>query len=586
MSIVLDAKDFKETNLNAKDVKEGNQHGSLGDVGSTVLGSGSSNGTGSSGNVGSIGYVGSFGNVGSLGNAGSIGNLANSENAGSTGNLIEEKNLPEAKNLEESKKLAISSGTLGNLGLSSTTAIECPINPPVYRTYGYRWIILLLYAGISNAGGVLGVTCAPIITNLQSIYGVSFNVVNLSTLVGMILYIPATIPGNYILDTYGIKKGLIVGTALTLLGGWVRMLAGSSFSFVLLGQILAALGGPLIANCPQKISAYWNSPKQRTMFTVMLMLTGVVGGSVGFLLPGYIVGEESSPELGKKLFLRLLLIEAIVATVLCVPLFFFFREKPPTPPSASATMPRANFKKGIKLLFTNKNFLWLLGQQGCVLGAINTLATVMQSLIDPFGYTQVQAANLGVIINVASVVGCLSLGMLVEKTKKFSFSIIISSIVGLAAYGMFLGVLYSHNFAILAVIAAVLAFVLSPSGPVALEFGCELTFPVGEALAGGAILSVIQIFCPAQTFAIGAIMGMEDKRKASVYSIVMLIGFMAVGFFCSLFVKQNLVRSAHDKLHNEQAAAAAAAMKAGENNAETPHPLVNNPESSPSPNKI
>jgi len=437
---------------------------------------------------------------------------------------------------------------------------------------------MLLYAGISNAGGILGVTCAPIITNLQEMYGISFNVVNLSTLVGMILYIPATIPGNYILDTYGIKKGLMVGTALTLLGGWVRMLAGSSFGFVLLGQILAALGSPLICNAPQKISAYWTSPKQRTMFTVMLMLTGVVGGSVGFLLPGYIVGEASSPEVAKPLFLRLLLIEAIIATVLCVPLFIFFREKPPSPPSASAMVKRAPFKQGIKLLFTNKNFLWLLGQQGCVLGAINTLITVMQSLINPFGYTQVQSSALGVVTNVSSVVGCLILGYLVEKTKKFKLGIVLSSIVGLAIYGFFTGALYWNNFIALAVIVAVLAFVLAPSGPVALEFGCEITFPVGEALAGGAILSVIQIVCPAQTFIVGAIMEHNDPKKGAIYSIIMLIGFMVVGFICSLFIKQNLIRSTHDKIADDKAtadrAAANAALKA-QNNPETPMPLIN-----------
>ena len=109
-----------------------------------------------------------------------------------------------------------------------------------------------------------------------------------------------------------------------------------------------------------------------------------------------------------------------------------------------------------------------------------------------------QSANLSVIISVSSVVGCLVLGFFVEKTKKFKIAISISSIVGLVFYGAFMGVLYANNFAILAIVTGVLAFVLSPSGPLALEFGCELTFPVGEALSGGAILSVIQIFCPAQ----------------------------------------------------------------------------------------
>jgi hypothetical protein len=354
MSIVLEANLNHEVNLHVKELKEGIQ-GSLGDVGSTVIGS--SNGSGSAGNVGSIENVGSIGNVGSNGNVGSLGyvaslgNLANPEDVGSAGKLIGSKHLDDAKNFDEAGKLGASTGTLGPFGVSSATAaMELVAEPPVvYRTYKYRWVILLCYAGITNAGGIMGAATIPIITNLQEIYGISFNFVNLTNLMGMILYIPASIPGNYILDRYGIKKGLFLGTILMLVGSWIRLLASKSFTYVLIGTIITSLGGPLLSNCPQKISAYWNSPKQRTMFTVLLMLTGVVGGSIGMLLPGYLVGEESSPDKGKELFVRLLLIEGIIGTVLCVPIFIFFREKPPTPPSASASVPREDFKKGIRL---------------------------------------------------------------------------------------------------------------------------------------------------------------------------------------------------------------------------------------------
>jgi len=202
----------------------------------------------------------------------------------------------------------------------------------------------------------------------------------------------------------------------------------------------------------------------------------------------------------------------------------------------------------------------------------------MQSIINPFGYTQVQSAALGVVINVSSVVGCLLLGYVVEKTKKFKLGIVLSSIIGLAVYGLFTGALFWNNFVVLAIIVGVLAFVLSPSGPVALEFGCEITFPVGEALAGGAILSVIQLVCPAQTFIVGAIMENKDQKKGAIYSIIMLIAFMAAGFVCSLFIKQNLVRSTHDKHADDKAAADRAAAESAlraQNNPETPMPLIN-----------
>lgn len=117
------------------------------------------------------------------------------------------------------------------------------------------------------------------------------------------------------------------------------------------------------------------------------------------MLPGAIVGEEESPTEGKDLFMRLLLVEGVISTVLCVPLFIFFREKPPTPPSPSAELPRDNFKTGMKTLFKKKGFLALLIVEAVGLGTFNSLATIVQSFIDPFGYTQVKMhALLGIIL--------------------------------------------------------------------------------------------------------------------------------------------------------------------------------------------
>lgn len=158
--------------------------------------------------------------------------------------------------------------------------------------------------------------------------------------------------------------------------------------------------------------------------------------------------------------------------------------------------------------------------------------------------------------------------------------IIYSGFVALAAYGIFTGLLYSHNFYALAAATFILGFVLSPSGPLALEFAVEITFPVGEALSGGIILCWIQIVCPAQTFIIGAIMEREDKRTAALYCMIMLMSFMVLGILCSFKLKEDLKRSAHDKLHAD----AAEKKEDVNHNPETPCPLVEKLEESPAAN--
>ena len=121
----------------------------------------------------------------------------------------------------------------------------------------------------------------------------------------------------------------------------------------------------------------------------MLTLPAVIGTAIGFFLPGAILGSEDSSTTGKDLFLRLLLIEAIITTALSVPLFIFFRERPPSPPSASATVVRDHFWKGMKALSKNKSYLWILVAGGISLGTLNALGAVIGSLIDPFGFSQV-----------------------------------------------------------------------------------------------------------------------------------------------------------------------------------------------------
>lgn len=45
------------------------------------------------------------------------------------------------------------------------------------------------------------------------------------------------------------------------MGAWVRVGAGASYTFVIIGQTIGALGQPLILNAPPKISGVWFPPK-------------------------------------------------------------------------------------------------------------------------------------------------------------------------------------------------------------------------------------------------------------------------------------------------------------------------------------
>ncbi len=68
-----------------------------------------------------------------------------------------------------------------------------------------------------------------------------------------------TFPASYVIDTYGTRIAISFGCSLAIIGVGLRVLVNQSFSWVIIGQIIAGIGRPFILNCQAKISANWFS---------------------------------------------------------------------------------------------------------------------------------------------------------------------------------------------------------------------------------------------------------------------------------------------------------------------------------------
>jgi FLVCR family feline leukemia virus subgroup C receptor-related protein len=126
-----------------------------------------------------------------------------------------------------------------------------------YQEYPFRYIIVLLFSLPSFINGMCWVVLSPISTNIQSAYEVSDTLVTLVPMLYMVMYIFVNFPSNWILDTKGIRKGVIIGAVMTALGAGIRCMINLSFTFVLIGQFFCAVGQPFILNAPAKIATYW-----------------------------------------------------------------------------------------------------------------------------------------------------------------------------------------------------------------------------------------------------------------------------------------------------------------------------------------
>lgn len=97
-----------------------------------------------------------------------------------------------------------------------------------------------------------------------------------------------TFPASYVIDTYGTRTGIAIGSALALVGVALRLLINQGFYWVIIGQVVAGIGRPFILNCQAKISANWFSSKTRGKVTQILTLVLNVSLVIGILIPGFI----------------------------------------------------------------------------------------------------------------------------------------------------------------------------------------------------------------------------------------------------------------------------------------------------------
>lgn len=72
-----------------------------------------------------------------------------------------------------------------------------------------------------------------------------------------------TFPAAYVIDSKGVRTGIIVGSILGLIAVTLRLFVNDYFLLVIVAQVLGGIGRPFILNSQAKISANWFRAGQR-----------------------------------------------------------------------------------------------------------------------------------------------------------------------------------------------------------------------------------------------------------------------------------------------------------------------------------
>nr|CAD7399928.1 unnamed protein product [Timema cristinae] len=365
-----------------------------------------------------------------------------------------------------------------------------------YRLYAQRWLVLGIFVSVSMLNATQWIQFAIVGNIMTRYYGVGNMAIEWTSMIYMVTYIPLMLPAVLIMDKWGIRKSLTLGSFGTAVGSWIKVagIGQDMFWAAFTGQAVVATSQVFILSVPPKLAAVWFPADKVSSACSIGVFGNQLGIAVGFLLsPLMVKNHPELKDIGSDLAVMYYGMAGI--TTLCLFLvLLFFREGPPTSPSATqdlkmASIETPSFGQSLKKLFGNVNFLFLIASYGINVGVFFALSTLLnQIILMYFPGGEEFAGSVGLDIIVSGMVGSVVSGFILDKTHKFKF--------------FMTGYL-----------------------PVGFEFAAELTYPEPETTSAGILSASTQVFGVIFTSAYSWLLGQYGPRWANaVLSCTLVAG--------------------------------------------------------------
>ncbi len=396
-----------------------------------------------------------------------------------------------------------------------------------FRIYGYRWVMLSVYMIAIAVNQIMWITFAPITRDAALFYGVSDLQIGILSMSFMIVYLIVSIPASWIIDTYGIRAGVGTGVVLTGVFGILRGLFSSDYNLLLIFQVGIAIGQPFLLNSITKVASRWFPVSERATASGLGTLAMYFGILLGMSLTPFLVNGRGIDGM--------LYLYGTVSLAAAVLFLTFAKERPVTPPCRPDQEERALAIDGMRLLFRNRDFLWLMVIFFIGLGVFNCVTTWIENILSPRGFSAEQAGISGGLMILGGIAGAIIMPVLSDRYRRripFIMIALAGATLSLA------GITFSGNYTLLLVSAAAFGFFLLSSGPIGFQYGAEVTFPVSEGTSNGFLLLMGQVS------GIAFIFGMDWFKSPVTGSMTIPLTVLGVLMFISFLLSIRLKESA------------------------------------------
>ncbi|KAF2812469.1 MFS general substrate transporter [Mytilinidion resinicola] len=363
-----------------------------------------------------------------------------------------------------------------------------------FRVYKRRWFGLIQLILLNIVVSWDWLTFAPLSATSSEYFNVSETAINwLST--GFLFAFVAVSPLVMWTLNRGPKKAIITASVLVLLGNWIRYAGtratGGHYGVVMFGQILTGLAQPFVLAAPTRYSDLWFTEGGRVSATAVASLANPFGGALGQLIgPLWCTKASEVPNM--------VLYTAIISSVAAFP-SFFIPEKPPTPPSASSALPKTPLKETISTLIHTPSFYPLFIAFSVYVGFFNAFSSLLNQILEPYGFTETQAGICGAVLIVVGLVFAAFTSPVFDRTHAYLLGIKLFVPVIAICYLAFVWAPQTRSLGAPYAIAAILGAASFALVPIALEYLVEVAYPAspeaGSTIcwAGGQLLGGIFI---------------------------------------------------------------------------------------------
>ena len=297
---------------------------------------------------------------------------------------------------------------------------------------------------------MLWLTYAAITTESAHSYHVSVGAVGVLAEIFLFVFVVLAIPAGGLLDRH-FRLALGGGALLVASGGLVRTI-GPSYASALTGQVLVALGQPLVLSAAGKLAVESLSQASAP--------TGVAIGSAGNF-----VGMVAAVILGPALVHHdrlgsLLTIEALMALVPVLWLVFELARS-----HSSQTEFVVVERRAARALWRDPTIRVVCGLVFLGFGIFVAIATWLQTLLHPAGVSDHTSGLLLTAMIVAGVVGCAAFPALAARhaaERRYMFVVLIVTCIACALLAL------TPAAGIRAALLVVIGLVLLPALPITL----------------------------------------------------------------------------------------------------------------------